>query len=62
MIYLVKAKNFMLSLASLFLDLTDMLCVGRYEKSGNEQFITELSKWIFHERGHLKVILFFLAM
>nr|CAN69595.1 hypothetical protein VITISV_005658 [Vitis vinifera] len=28
---------------------------NRYEKSGNEQFVTELSKWIFHERGHLKV-------
>ncbi|XP_034684450.1 dolichyl-diphosphooligosaccharide--protein glycosyltransferase 48 kDa subunit-like [Vitis riparia] len=27
---------------------------NRYEKSGNEQFVTELSKWIFHERGHLK--------
>ncbi|KAL0462079.1 UNVERIFIED_CONTAM: Dolichyl-diphosphooligosaccharide--protein glycosyltransferase subunit [Sesamum latifolium] len=26
----------------------------KYGKSGNEQFITELSKWIFHERGHLK--------
>ncbi|GAB2295888.1 Dolichyl-diphosphooligosaccharide--protein glycosyltransferase 48 kDa subunit [Dionaea muscipula] len=28
----------------------------RYEKSGNEQFLTELSKWIFHERGHLKAV------
>ncbi|RAL46584.1 unnamed protein product [Cuscuta campestris] len=28
----------------------------KFEKSGNEQFLTELSKWIFHERGHLKVI------
>ncbi|XP_011097208.1 dolichyl-diphosphooligosaccharide--protein glycosyltransferase 48 kDa subunit [Sesamum indicum] len=28
----------------------------KYEKSGNEQFITELSKWIFHERGHLKAV------
>ncbi|MCO5566336.1 hypothetical protein L7F22_020013 [Adiantum nelumboides] len=27
-----------------------------YEKSGNEQFATELSKWVFHERGHLKAI------
>lgn len=27
----------------------------RYDKSGNEQFVTELSKWVFHERGHLKV-------
>ncbi|CAN1344164.1 Dolichyl-diphosphooligosaccharide--protein glycosyltransferase 48 kDa subunit [Linum perenne] len=26
----------------------------RYDKSGNEQFVTELSKWLFHERGHLK--------
>ncbi|KAJ8450872.1 hypothetical protein Cgig2_032497 [Carnegiea gigantea] len=26
----------------------------RYDKSGNEQFVTELSQWIFHERGHLK--------
>ncbi|ONH96735.1 hypothetical protein PRUPE_7G148700 [Prunus persica] len=28
----------------------------KYEKSGNEQFVTELSKWIFHERGHLKAV------
>ncbi|XP_021757923.1 dolichyl-diphosphooligosaccharide--protein glycosyltransferase 48 kDa subunit-like isoform X2 [Chenopodium quinoa] len=28
----------------------------KYEKSGNEQFLTELSKWIFHERGHLKAV------
>ncbi|XP_015574562.2 dolichyl-diphosphooligosaccharide--protein glycosyltransferase 48 kDa subunit-like [Ricinus communis] len=26
----------------------------RHERSGNEQFLTELSKWVFHERGHLK--------
>ncbi|XVF17825.1 hypothetical protein REPUB_Repub10bG0158000 [Reevesia pubescens] len=26
----------------------------KYEKSGNEQFVTEISKWVFHERGHLK--------
>ncbi|KAK3007093.1 hypothetical protein RJ639_017607 [Escallonia herrerae] len=28
----------------------------RYERSGNEQFTTELSKWVFHERGHLKAL------
>ncbi|XP_041015786.1 dolichyl-diphosphooligosaccharide--protein glycosyltransferase 48 kDa subunit [Juglans microcarpa x Juglans regia] len=28
----------------------------KYEKSGNEQFLTELSKWVFHERGHLKAM------
>ncbi|KAL2521106.1 Dolichyl-diphosphooligosaccharide--protein glycosyltransferase 48 kDa subunit [Forsythia ovata] len=28
----------------------------KYEKSGNEQFVTELSKWVFHERGHLKAV------
>lgn len=28
----------------------------RYDKSGNEQFVTELSKWIFHERGYLKAV------
>ncbi|GMI83730.1 DEFECTIVE GLYCOSYLATION [Hibiscus trionum] len=28
----------------------------KYEKSGNEQFFTELSKWVFHERGHLKAV------
>ncbi|CAI0473544.1 unnamed protein product, partial [Linum tenue] len=27
---------------------------SKYEKSGNEQFVTEVSKWLFHERGHLK--------
>ncbi|XP_037497673.1 dolichyl-diphosphooligosaccharide--protein glycosyltransferase 48 kDa subunit [Jatropha curcas] len=27
----------------------------KYEKSGNEQFLTELSKWVFHERGHLQL-------
>uniref|UniRef100_A0A5B7BEA9 Dolichyl-diphosphooligosaccharide--protein glycosyltransferase 48 kDa subunit n=1 Tax=Davidia involucrata TaxID=16924 RepID=A0A5B7BEA9_DAVIN len=26
----------------------------KHAKSGNEQFLTELSKWVFHERGHLK--------
>ncbi|THG09824.1 hypothetical protein TEA_005451 [Camellia sinensis var. sinensis] len=29
---------------------------NKYEKSGNEQFVTELSKWVFHERGHLKAV------
>ncbi|CAI5464237.1 unnamed protein product [Closterium sp. Yama58-4] len=24
--------------------------------AGNEQFVTELSKWTFHERGHLKAV------
>ncbi|XVE66681.1 hypothetical protein DITRI_Ditri08aG0097900 [Diplodiscus trichospermus] len=28
----------------------------RHEKSGNQQFLTELSKWVFHERGHLKAV------
>ncbi|GER42597.1 glycosyltransferase 48 kDa subunit [Striga asiatica] len=28
----------------------------KYGKSGNEQFVTEISKWVFHERGHLKAI------
>lgn len=28
----------------------------KHAKSGNEQFVTELSKWIFHERGHLKAV------
>ncbi|WCJ30974.1 Dolichyl-diphosphooligosaccharide--protein glycosyltransferase 48 kDa subunit [Euphorbia peplus] len=28
----------------------------KYDKSGNEQFVTELSKWLFHERGHLKAV------
>ncbi|CAO2815088.1 unnamed protein product [Amaranthus hypochondriacus] len=28
----------------------------RFDKAGNEQFVTELSKWIFHERGHLKAV------
>ncbi|XP_051135012.1 dolichyl-diphosphooligosaccharide--protein glycosyltransferase 48 kDa subunit-like [Andrographis paniculata] len=28
----------------------------KLEKSGNEQFLTELSKWVFHERGHLKAV------
>ncbi|XP_065875198.1 dolichyl-diphosphooligosaccharide--protein glycosyltransferase 48 kDa subunit [Euphorbia lathyris] len=28
----------------------------KYDKSGNQQFVTELSKWIFHERGHLKAV------
>ncbi|KAG8384058.1 hypothetical protein BUALT_Bualt04G0078500 [Buddleja alternifolia] len=28
--------------------------LNKYKKSGNEQFVTELSKWVFHERGHLK--------
>ncbi|KAL2905614.1 Dolichyl-diphosphooligosaccharide--protein glycosyltransferase 48 kDa subunit [Bienertia sinuspersici] len=28
----------------------------KYKKSGNEQFLMELSKWILHERGHLKAV------
>ncbi|XP_044509830.1 dolichyl-diphosphooligosaccharide--protein glycosyltransferase 48 kDa subunit-like isoform X2 [Mangifera indica] len=28
----------------------------KHEKSGNEQFLTELGKWVFHERGHLKAL------
>ncbi|KAF7840919.1 dolichyl-diphosphooligosaccharide--protein glycosyltransferase 48 kDa subunit [Senna tora] len=28
----------------------------KHEKSGNERFLTELSKWVFHERGHLKAV------
>lgn len=29
---------------------------NKHEKSGNEQFVTEISKWVFHERGHLKAV------
>ncbi|KAI4375703.1 hypothetical protein MLD38_013540 [Melastoma candidum] len=28
----------------------------RHQKAGNEQFLTEISKWIFHERGHLQAV------
>nr|GMD00128.1 dolichyl-diphosphooligosaccharide--protein glycosyltransferase 48 kDa subunit [Ipomoea batatas] len=28
----------------------------KHDKSGNEQFLTEISKWVFHERGHLKAM------
>ncbi|XP_022741269.1 dolichyl-diphosphooligosaccharide--protein glycosyltransferase 48 kDa subunit-like [Durio zibethinus] len=28
----------------------------KYEKLANEQFVTEISKWVFHERGHLKAV------
>ncbi|PON31848.1 Dolichyl-diphosphooligosaccharide--protein glycosyltransferase 48 kDa subunit [Parasponia andersonii] len=28
----------------------------KYKKSGNKQYVTELSKWVFHERGHLKAV------
>lgn len=27
-----------------------------YERSGNKQFAQEISKWLFHERGHLKAV------
>ncbi|XP_078433063.1 dolichyl-diphosphooligosaccharide-protein glycosyltransferase 48kDa subunit family protein [Wolffia australiana] len=27
-----------------------------HEKSGNEQFAVQISKWVFHERGHLKAV------
>ncbi|WOG89597.1 hypothetical protein DCAR_0208835 [Daucus carota subsp. sativus] len=30
--------------------------LSKYEKSGNEEFVTELSKWVFHEKGHLKAM------
>ncbi|KAI3700784.1 hypothetical protein L2E82_45422 [Cichorium intybus] len=29
---------------------------NKYAKSGNQQFATEISKWVFHERGHLKAV------
>ncbi|VFQ72151.1 unnamed protein product [Cuscuta campestris] len=28
----------------------------QHDKAGNEQFLTEICKWVFHERGHLKAI------
>ncbi|GJN09914.1 hypothetical protein PR202_ga27968 [Eleusine coracana subsp. coracana] len=28
----------------------------KHERAGNEQFVTETSKWVFHERGHLKAV------
>ncbi|XP_071722147.1 dolichyl-diphosphooligosaccharide--protein glycosyltransferase 48 kDa subunit-like isoform X2 [Rutidosis leptorrhynchoides] len=28
----------------------------KHEKAGNEQLLTELSRWVFHERGHLKAV------
>ncbi|KAK7257924.1 hypothetical protein RIF29_32254 [Crotalaria pallida] len=28
----------------------------KHDRSGNEQFLTEISKWVFHERGHLKAV------
>lgn len=28
---------------------------ARHSKSSNQQFAVELTKWTFHERGHLKV-------
>ncbi|KAM2988976.1 hypothetical protein FF2_003006 [Malus domestica] len=28
----------------------------KHEKSSNEQFLTEISKWVFHERSHLKAV------
>ncbi|XP_024464552.1 dolichyl-diphosphooligosaccharide--protein glycosyltransferase 48 kDa subunit [Populus trichocarpa] len=28
----------------------------KHVKSGNEQFLTELNKWIFHDGGHLKAV------
>ncbi|KAL8231703.1 hypothetical protein R6Q57_001481 [Mikania cordata] len=34
----------------------NVLSCNRYAKSGNQQFVTELSKWVFHERGHLKAV------
>ncbi|KVH92270.1 Dolichyl-diphosphooligosaccharide--protein glycosyltransferase subunit WBP1 [Cynara cardunculus var. scolymus] len=33
-----------------------IITCNRYAKSGNQQFVTELSKWVFHERGHLKAV------
>jgi len=32
-----------------------LLSLTSHEKSGNQQFAVELTKWTFHERGHLKV-------
>jgi hypothetical protein len=41
----------------MFLEIIYDMLLYRYERAGNEQFVTETSKWVFHERGHLKVIL-----
>jgi len=41
----------------IFLEVIYYMLLYRYERAGNEQFVTETSKWVFHERGHLKVIL-----
>ncbi|KAL3525431.1 hypothetical protein ACH5RR_013803 [Cinchona calisaya] len=29
---------------------------NKHEKSGNERFVIEVGKWVFHERGHLKAV------
>ncbi|KAK9287323.1 hypothetical protein L1049_015738 [Liquidambar formosana] len=34
----------------------NLSCDYSHEKSGNEQFFAELSKWVFHERGFLKAV------
>ncbi|KAK2982693.1 hypothetical protein RJ640_001661 [Escallonia rubra] len=49
-VYIVQARNNARIMISGSIDLFS----NRYERSGNEQFTSELSKWVFHERGHLK--------
>ncbi|KAI0504882.1 hypothetical protein KFK09_015836 [Dendrobium nobile] len=52
LVSVVQARNNARMLISGSLDLFS----NRHEKSGNEQFVTEISKWVFHERGHLKAV------
>ncbi|XP_047071389.1 dolichyl-diphosphooligosaccharide--protein glycosyltransferase 48 kDa subunit isoform X2 [Lolium rigidum] len=52
LVSIMQARNNARVLISGSLDLFS----NRHEKSGNEQFVTETSKWVFHERGHLKAV------
>ncbi|CAL9191823.1 unnamed protein product [Musa hybrid cultivar] len=54
LVSIVQARNNARVLITGSLDMGTLPCCRRHEKSGNEQFVTEISKWVFHERGHLK--------
>ncbi|KAF3330185.1 dolichyl-diphosphooligosaccharide--protein glycosyltransferase subunit [Carex littledalei] len=66
LVSLMQARNHARVLISGSLEMFSNRCVmmfyflmakyNRYEKSGNEQLVTEVAKWVFHERGHLKAI------
>ncbi|CDP07170.1 unnamed protein product [Coffea canephora] len=50
-----KILFFLIHISLLVSDLKTTAIVNKFEKSSNECFVVEVSKWVFHEMGHPKV-------